>query len=474
MKKYLLTSGIIFCVLFLYSQHTGYVLQKDSAANSSTYEHYNSRITSYIYNCNYNSHNDSIFLNDIKERALLMSNIKWVPKHDIPNNINRFDKGKTISGLPYSSVKELQKFIGLDVSIYTFLTAVDNPYSLLYTEDVAKGNPCYLGGAYNGKNSHTFYGTVCSSFTAFCFGENNNYTSFNYRNGQVPNYYLKPDQSIEKVSPGDLFWCPGHVALITEVEKDNSGKIKAIQLLESAGDKVYTRNYTESTFFRRMSGNFDSKKKAFLYRNKLIGTSSNKSVDNLTNKDINLVLTNLPINNQEICTWFGDRPCLGEWDRLMINFNKKNYNKIIISLNNEIIDTLDISNAEHSIEYKYKSKGLYKAQLASDSIVSSNYTSFEVIDTSTKVHHNDDGTLEIIFADNSNPEIVYWVNKAGDQHTFPTTVPEKAKIEGKMIFEPCDKKDAILRVIYRGSYGRAINKPDHLFKNAYPNNNSKN
>lgn len=465
MKKYLLSSVIIFWVLFLYARHTGSTLQDDSAMHSSTYEYNNSKIISDIYNCNYNLHNDSIFWNDVKERALLMSCVEWVPKHDIPNNLNHFDKGKDIVGLPYSSVKELQKFIGLDVSIYTFLTAVNNPYSLLYTEDVAKGNPCYLGGVYNGKNSHTFYGTVCSSFTAFCFGENNNYTSFNYRNGQVPDYYLKPDQSIENVSPGDLFWCPGHVALITEVQKDNSGDIKTIELLESAGDKVYARKYTKSAFSLRMLGNSNPKNKAFLYRNKLIRTSTNKSQNNIAHENISQILNSLSIKNQEICTWFGDRPCIGEWDRLMINFNKKNYDKIIISLNNEVIDTLDISNVEHSIEYKYKYKGLYKAQLASDSIISSNYTSFEVIDTRTKVNHNDDGSLEIVFANDSDPEVVYWVNKAGEQHTFPITVPEKIKMDGKMVIEPCDKKDAILRVIYRGSYGRAINKPNHLFKN---------
>ncbi len=464
MRKYQWAFALIFIILIIYSLHLCSLLQGNNTVNLDRYNYDYNEIVSDVYNCNYNRLSDSISLKAIKERAFLMSSVEWVPKTDVINNIGLFKHGVKVVGLPYSSVKELQKFIGLDVSIYTFLTAVGNPHSLFYTEDVAKGNPCYLGGSYSGKNSHTFYGTVCSSFTAFCYGENNNYTSFNYRNGDVPNYYLKPDQSVEGVSAGDLYWCPGHVALITEVERDSLGRVSRVELFESAGDKVYARNYTTGAFKRRMSGNGNSKKQGCLYRNKLIKKSVGEYDDGCNNGGIQLLLDTLSVKNQEICTWFGDRPCVGEWDKLMINFNKKDFDRIIVSLNEEIIDTLDISNVDHSIEYKYKSVGIYKAQLASDSIISPNYTSFEVIDTTTKVSQNDDGSLEVIFADNSEPEIVYWVNKAGEQHTFPITVPGNARLEGKMGIKPCGRKDAVLRVIYRGRFGRAINKPVHLFQ----------
>lgn len=462
MKKYLWSSILFLFAFVWYSVEFGDLLQ-GRKEYLSAYDRNYDKILSDIFSCNYNSRNDSISLKDIRERAILMSSVKWIPKSDVPNNLGSFDKGKTIVGLPYSSVKELQKFIGLDVSIYTFLTAVKNPYSLLYTEDVSMGNPCYLGGTYSGKNSHTFYGTVCSSFTAFCYGENNNYTSFNYRNGDVPNYYLKSNQSVEDIAPGDLFWCPGHVALITEVAKDSMGHVCKIELFESAGEKVSSKIYTPLSFMRRLRGNGISNNAGYLYRNKLVETSTFgdnecKKIDNLQ-----LILDNLPGLNEEICTWFGDKPCIGEWDKLMFNFSKNKYDRIIVYRDNKIIDTLDISNVEHSLEYKFAGVGIYKAQLASDSIMSPNCTCFEVIDTNTKLRHNGEGLLEVIFADNSEPEIVYWVNKSGEQHTFPLTVPVSAKKKGSMLIKPCDKKDAMLRVIYRGRYGRAINKPTHLF-----------
>lgn len=419
-----------------------------------------------IYSCPYNSNNDSILINELKEKAMLMNYVEWTPKKDIPGRYGHFNKNTTVTGLPYSSVKELQKFIGLDVSIYTFLTAVNNPYSLLYSEDVAEGNPCYLGGTYNGVNSHTFYGTVCSSFTSYCYSENNNYTSYNYRNGNVPNYSLKKDQSIENISEGDLIWFPGHVALITDIEKDRTGEFKKISVFESTGLKVKSTDYSLSNFKKRISGNGNKNNKGYLYQNSLLKkTNPNQSKD-LTIEEIKSILNNINLENQEISTWFGDRACIGEWDKLMINFQKGSYDKILISLNEEIVDTLDISNLENSIEYKYKDPGIYKAYLASDTFISPSYTTFEILDTTTQTYNNDDGTIEVIFAKNSNPDIIYWVDKKGNQISYPLSVSENDKIKGKMTIKPVKMKDTSVRAIYRGNYGRTINKPTHLFKDS--------
>lgn len=421
-------------------------------------------ILSDINYCNYNQTTESISINKLRERAILMGSVEWTPCNDIPNNLGYFVKGSHVVGLPYSSVKELQKFIGLDVSIYTFLTAVNNPYSLLYTEDVALGNPCYLGGKYNGKNCHTFYGTVCSSFTGFCYGENNNYITDNYRNNEVPYYYLKPDQSVQALEAGDLFWCPGHVALITDVKRNTKGNVKNIELFESAGDKVSSKIYSPQAFEFRVAGSGKPNYKAYIYGNKLIERSKPHRMDEIEKNNIKEILKNQNFENNEICTWFGDRPCMGEWDKLMINFNKGEYDRIYVYKNDLIIDTLDISKEDHSVEYKFMGVGIYQAHLASDSTTSKKFTSFEVIDTSYEIVKKDDGIIEVLFPENSNPEIVYWVDKRGYQYSYPLTLSEKEKLERKMTVKDMDKDNVFLRVIYRGEYGRAINRPDHLIR----------
>lgn len=463
MRKLFIFFIFIIGCLVIYAQLTRDRWQENHAALSDLKD--SKEFLIRLNSCNNISNNESIQPQSIRERALLMSKIKWSPKSNITNNRGYFIKGDTIIGLPYSSVKELQKFIGLDVSIYTFLTAVNNPYSLLYSENVGAGNKCYLGGIYNGQNSHTFYGTVCSSFTAFCYGENYNYTSFNYRRGQVPNYSLKKSQDLKDLTAGDLYWCPGHVGLVTEIIKDSLGNISNIEFFESAGIKVVSKKYTSNDFLRRLSGNGNPQKQGYLYENRLVEKSStkhSKQNTDIQNNEILSTLESMSISPMEICTWFGDRPCIGEWDKLMINFHKKQFDKIIISLNDVPIDTLDISDKDNSIEYKPKEAGIFKAHLASASQVSPIYTSFEVLDTTTKILYTKNDTVEVIFAEDSDPEIIYWVNKVGDQHTFPISIPEEAKKKGRITLDLCTKKDAMVRVIYRGQYGRAINKPEHL------------
>lgn len=463
MRKFLLVLSIPFILgVLLYAQQTSGI-QRASVSEARMLYNREALIADF-YNYTPTLPTESIPLNLLKDRARMMCSVKWIPKSDIPYNSGYFKKNELVEGLPYSSVKELQNFIGLDVSIYTFLTAVNNPYSLLYTEDVAAGNPCYLGGVYNGKNSHTFYGTVCSSFTAFCFGEINNYASFNYKNGKVPNYKLKADQSIDAISSGDLFWCPGHVALITEVERNAEAAVVRIELIESAGKKVTVTRYTPTAFARRMGGTLNPKNQAYLYENNLLAKTDEGKRPNMSTDNISSILSNLRVDNLEICTWFGDKPCVGEWDKIMLTFTKKDYDRIIVFLNDEVVDTLDISNEDHSIEYNHGGKGIYKARLASATTISSVFTSFEVLDTKTETYSNTDGSVTILFPDNSNPEIVYWINRAGEQYTFPLTVSETAKKEGKMIIQAKPKPENILRVIYRGEYGRTINRPDHLFQ----------
>ncbi|MBD5292623.1 MAG: hypothetical protein HDS23_05165 [Bacteroides sp.] len=464
MRKLLLVLSIPIIVgVLLYAQQTSGIQRASNIETCMVYDR--EALIENFYNYTPALPTESIPLNLLKDKARMMSCIEWIPKSDVPYNSGYFRKDELVQGLPYSSVKELQRFIGLDVSIYTFLTAVNNPYSLLYTEDVAAGNPCYLGGTYNGKNSHTFYGTVCSSFTAFCFGEINNYASFNYKNGQLPHYTLKADQSIDAVSPGDLFWCPGHVALITEVDRNAGGTVVRIELIESAGKKVTTTKYTPTAFARRLGKSLNSKNQGYLYENKLLTKVAGDKEINLPSDSLSSILSDLRVDNKEICTWFGDKPCLGEWDKIMLNFTKKDYDRIFVFLNDVVVDTLDISKDNHSVEYHHRGRGIYKAHLASARGISPVSTSFEVLDTKTKMYDNTDGSMTtILFPDNSNPEIVYWVNRAGEQYTFPLIVSETAKKEGKMVIQAKPKPENILRVIYRGEYGRAINRPDHLFQ----------
>ncbi|MGZ0172807.1 MAG: hypothetical protein ACKVHE_24985, partial [Planctomycetales bacterium] len=71
------------------------------------------------------------------EYARIMSRVKWTPVADgMPRRGGHFTAGKEYTGVPYSSVKHVGRYIGFDIFLKTFLAAVENPKSVLYTENL--------------------------------------------------------------------------------------------------------------------------------------------------------------------------------------------------------------------------------------------------------------------------------------------------------------------------------------------------
>ena len=93
------------------------------------------------------------------EYARILSRVEWTPVAEgMPmRGKGYFKKGVAYTGVPYSSVKSLGRYIGFDIFLKTFLAAVENPRSVLYTEDLS-GKVSNAGG---------YYGAVCSSYTSY-------------------------------------------------------------------------------------------------------------------------------------------------------------------------------------------------------------------------------------------------------------------------------------------------------------------
>ncbi|MBE2283774.1 MAG: hypothetical protein IAE77_09990 [Prosthecobacter sp.] len=96
------------------------------------------------------------------EHARLLSQVKWTPvAGTMPNRKGGFiEAWKENTGVLYSSVRSQGRYIGFDLGLRTFLAAVENPKSVLYTEDL-------MGKV---SNAAAFYGAVCSSYTSYALG----------------------------------------------------------------------------------------------------------------------------------------------------------------------------------------------------------------------------------------------------------------------------------------------------------------
>jgi hypothetical protein len=165
-------------------------------------------------------------------RAHLLSRVKWSPVADtLPNRKGGFfEKGKDYTGVPYSSVRSEGRYIGFDIGLRTFLAAVENPLSVLYTEN--------LTGKVS--NAAAYYGSVCSNYTSYALGCGIWEVSRRY-GPEISEGIVRVElQSAEGAQVGDVIYTPhttetsgSHVEMVTAVTRDPSGRVVSIRVEES-------------------------------------------------------------------------------------------------------------------------------------------------------------------------------------------------------------------------------------------------
>ncbi len=163
--------------------------------------------------------------------ARIMSRVKWTPVAEgMPKRGGSFVAGKDYTGVPYSSVKSEGRYIGFDIFLKTFLAAVENPKSVLYTENL-KGRVT---------NAECYYGKVCSSYTSYALQCGIWYVSRlhgpEHRDGIVEAEL----QSAQGARAGDVIFTPpatkgggSHIELVTEVARDKAGRVTRVRVEES-------------------------------------------------------------------------------------------------------------------------------------------------------------------------------------------------------------------------------------------------
>ena len=146
-----------------------------------------------------------------------VKSVKWTPVGNIPRlgGGNGYFPQTEQTGLPYSSARDQDKAIGMDVSIHTFMTAVNDPNSVLYKRKSTVSN------------SACYYGTVCSGMINVAMGINLDLT----------NYYLSTSDMFEtipmqSITEGDMIWVDGHCALIIKASRDRFGRIAEVTVRE--------------------------------------------------------------------------------------------------------------------------------------------------------------------------------------------------------------------------------------------------
>lgn len=287
-------------------------------------------------------------LNAIK-KAYQLTEFPFKPLGVIENNIGSYLPGVEYKGMIYSSTKEIGTSVPGAVSFYTFATAVRNPRSKLYTEHINES-------PYHGTNCRAYYGSVCSSLVSYALGVSFNSYGFEESDLMEDIGYEKP----EDIEVGDVLWRQGHVAIITDILRDEDNMVQMVEVSESVGNGCRTLQYNREHFQQViMNGGTNSFKKVFRY----------KSIEYNTNyesfPEFVAVAGETPVSiiyNDDLCVDKGDRSNYLVGEDVAINIFSP-YDSVTVYRDNERYASFTKGNELGDVALSNLPYGTYSASL---------------------------------------------------------------------------------------------------------------
>ena len=372
----------------------------------------------------------------MRKKAWQLARIQWTPLRDMPNKVSYYTAGKGYVGLPYSSVKEMDKFVGMEVSFHTFMTAVHNPRSIIYTDNVSKE-------PYHGENCGTYYGTVCSTAVCYALG-----LEFPYQANmlvKLSSFAQVVPQTMSSVCVGDMFWRNGHCILVTHISEDDAG-LRHFELLESVGLGTYLRNYDEDALRKVWDEN-----SYVLYRYlDLAGNLSYEPIPFFSNEGDPSVSFHY---NDALCQQRGDRVSYRRGETVRLDVFDPSY--LLISLYKDGTFLREIP-VEESVMLDGLEPGSYSAFLSGEGR-ESEPTLFEVLDTEVSVSHNRSSYKVCFSSINGEPEYLVVCSANGTRSAIlPINAEQREKGERNFWINGSGK---YVKVFFKGEFGRVSNAP---------------
>lgn len=306
------------------------------------------------------SHLEPGVLNAVK-KAYQLTEVTFAPLGAIEANSRVYSEGGLYTGMIYSSVKEIGTYVGLNVSFHTFMTAIHNPRSKIYTEKINTS-------PYHGKNCKAYYGTVCSGLVSYALGLD--YASYDF---PVSEKMEEVDCSnIDNVHVADVLWTSGHVALITNVLRNGDGHVKEIEICEAVQSGCRRYSVTSAKYSSLMSKSFKS-----IYRYRELY----KNVDYTPAPEFVPVLDEIKVPftyNDDLCPDKGDKACYLEGEDVVVNI-MNDYDFLVVLKDNEPYQRIDATKSRdvvlQNLPYGDYKAAIYKSRNQS----MSDYVNWKVV-----------------------------------------------------------------------------------------------
>ncbi len=150
-----------------------------------------------------------------------------IPVYTKETGKTKLSAGEEKQGMLYSSTEPTDKFITENISFETFLSIIANPDSALYNKDINGHN-----------NSWAYFGIVCNGFVRYALNIRRRYSTKRWP--IIPGMRKIADEAsykAEQIELCDVLHAFGngknHVALITDILRDETGEIRQIEVSEA-------------------------------------------------------------------------------------------------------------------------------------------------------------------------------------------------------------------------------------------------
>ena len=183
-------------------------------------------------------------------RSRQLTEFRWIPVGDIPvytkaTGKTKLPAGEEQLGMLYSSPEPTDKFIAENISFETFMSILANPDSALYHKDLNGSN-----------NSWAYFGVVCNGLARYALNIRRRYSTKRWPT--VPGMRKIADEAtytVDQIQLCDVLYAFGkgrnHVALITDVLRDETGQIRQVEVSEAVRPVCERKQYDVETFYEK-------------------------------------------------------------------------------------------------------------------------------------------------------------------------------------------------------------------------------
>jgi len=339
-------------------------------------------------------------------RAQQLAKLRWTPVNPFPAIVSTGNPDiapyhvflaahRPQIGANYAAVGFTnEKYVGVNVSIETFMTALSNPKSILYTQSMhGRGRLCAAS-----------YGTVCSEFASYVLG-----LPFHIDCPQFSNMedmaHIDPEP-LENLRLCDLLNEPKtHTAVITGIDRDENGKVVSITVTESTPPQVRITTFLPQEFV-----NCWLKKGYEVLRYKKLG-----KVTYTPNPWVKLdgdPETETPVPNPILMPDFGDKANYRLGEAVTLSVFDPQYTQVILQYGGETAAVLPVSE-NGDVTVSPERPGYYSAFAVSASGQSQpvEFCVTEAAVTTSKLDYQPGEAVQAAFSCAADDELVGWMVK---------------------------------------------------------------